>query len=749
MNRRYYDPARDIYPYNPFAQFQHLQIRLLQQEIQHQRITEEWRATVVRLPTEDLLLILNDVRGFFETRLPAMSRNAQGVYLGDIAITSSSQTQINIRTSYNPSIVEMEQRILALLNSGFQLIDLQSLIFTFHFRLAHLVGARSSALQENALQDVDGGPNNECLLRAILFHLLRFDSTSQILLQANRNRNGAAMAQLCAALNNPDNRSFIVKAFIKLKEMMKDFLPVLRQDYFDHLVSLFPTISVVVWLPNRHQARIIAKGINQVEENQVLHLRHDQIHQHVQIITNKKIYFGSSREKMCPDCFQFFPVREGSQVRYLNRKAYLDTHDCNLGNTHFVASHLCLVQKCKVCLRNQHVCQDFQKDEELRDEDHPYTCPECGMLSQSDQCMTYHRTQGKCQPKRTQCAFCGLTGNERVIRRHECGMNYCRTCKEIRPNQHKCFFARERKVMHDEKAGIRYFAYDIEAVLVPEGERTIYLQSDHAVQTPLYTHQINCIVVQELSLNPEEEDRSEPLIFSSYASFYQWLQDLPLQCIENLFFAHNNAKYDARMLFLAHIRHTGLLPRISWGGQRVLEMTLNFEKEGGRYYAKFRDSLFHISGPLKSFASTFGLKDSEKGWFPYKLNQFENVVYPNIPALTHFEPDSYSSKERAELVAWHLEQQGKPYDIQNELEKYCKQDVLILKKGLETYIRSAISAGSFNPLKKLTTASYCMAFYQAVHYNPKKFPIYPLSVAEEEFIQRSFHGGRTGKLIFI
>lgn len=191
------------------------------------------------------------------------------------------------------------------------------------------------------------------------------------------------------------------------------------------------------------------------------------------------------------------------------------------------------------------------------------------------------------------------------------------------------------------------------------------------------------------------------------------------------------------------MKKKGVPPSVQWSGQRIRQ--LSFASENNPYtWFRFMDSMFHIGGPLKNFTKTFGLPpEAKKGFFPYHLNSFQNIVYPDIPSLDHFEPDSYPASTRADLVEWHSKQQGKPYDLQKELEEYCKQDVLILKWGLETYIRDALAAGSFNPLKKATIAAYCLTLYQNKDYDPHSYPIHPLEDKEEQFVQQAFHGGRT------
>jgi len=345
------------------------------------------------------------------------------------------------------------------------------------------------------------------------------------------------------------------------------------------------------------------------------------------------------------------------------------------------------------------------------------------------------------------------------MRHHECGKRYCKKCKMMLPYEHECCFPVDRKILHaNNKAPPRYFAYDIESVLKEVGVREIPFMQDGVQvlkQTPCKNHFINCIVVQEMFIKTGDvfaEDGSHPELFHNFQDFFQWCKELPEENDQYIFFAHNNSKYDARMLMLAYNDLTGTLPDIQWANHRILSLTLPHPNPAVKL--RFRDSMLHISGGLAQFVKTFGLPEtSKKGFFPYHLNQFENIIYPDIPDIEHFEPDHKPEKVRQQLIEWHASMKGKPYDVQKELEGYCIQDVLLEKQGLEVYMKSGIETVQqisekhrdiiVNPLSSLTVAGHCLTLYQALDYDPIQFPVFPLSEEYSDMIQEAFHGGRT------
>ena len=749
MNRRRNIP--DTEPFDQqFGEFNLLRIRLLNEAYHIIRAQEDWQIHV-RHHTEDLEAIVRQVRHFYESRIPFMERNINGTPMGTIAITSSTQIQINLLTSINPSFEQLMNRLESLLDSGFDFIDVTQLVFRIHIRRRHFVQAKSDILihKGRGTLEVDGGPNGDCFFRALLSHLLKFDDTTQILLNRNRYKNGRDIQKICQTLNE-DGNSFLHRAMNRLKELLGNERPSVNAFYMDQVVKVFPSIQICFWYPTRHQTHDneFYKGASFIDDKHHLHLVYSARENHIWLVQNLKEYTGKPRHQFCFNCCQLLPKMYGSQVHMTGRLKYFDSHEC-LGGTLEMIDNVSrfIVKRCEHCLRPKEDCLAFRKEETPREDDRLAVCSACNLTTSSDQCHQYHIANSKCKPIRFVCPQCGSQGEEYAMRRHDCWTSFCRTCGVVRPRFHKCSFG--KKTNHTGYQNACYFAYDIEAVLMETDEvREIDFEENGLLvkrQVPITKHIINCIIVQEIVKTKEnivQEDGKDPIHFRDFKSFYEWTQQLSAETLQYRFYAHNNSRYDGRMLFNAYHELTGTIPYILWGGQRVLQ--LGWPHPNRYTYIHFHDSMFHISGPLKHFTKTFGLPPEEKkGFFPYAMNQLENVILPDIPDLQMFEPDSYPEKTRQELILWHESMKGKPYDVEKELVEYCKQDVKLLKWGLETYIRDAVAAKSFFPLEQNTIAGYCLNLYQTKHYDPRQFPIFPLSNHDEEFIQRAFHGGRT------
>ena len=130
---------------------------------------------------------------------------------------------------------------------------------------------------------------------------------------------------------------------------------------------------------------------------------------------------------------------------------------------------------------------------------------------------------------------------------------------------------------------------------------------------------------------------------------------------------------------------------------------------------------------------SFDLKELKKGYFPHTFNTPDHQGYVGpLPALQFFDPDGMSPAKKAELVAWHAEQEqemartGAQYDFQAELEAYCHSDVKLLKAGCEAFVKMFSQEAGFNPFKRCTTiASACIRYWRQHHLPDQKITVEP------------------------
>ena len=123
---------------------------------------------------------------------------------------------------------------------------------------------------------------------------------------------------------------------------------------------------------------------------------------------------------------------------------------------------------------------------------------------------------------------------------------------------------------------------------------------------------------------------------------------------------------------------------------------------------KFIDSLNYFHMPLSSLSKTYGLNKIEKGIFPHLFNTPENQSYdPSLdplPPLDVYSPGSMNIREIERFLEWYNEQlaSGCVFNFQNEIVRYCKQDVTILRLTCLD-IRKTFTKFGANPFVECTT----------------------------------------------
>jgi hypothetical protein len=144
----------------------------------------------------------------------------------------------------------------------------------------------------------------------------------------------------------------------------------------------------------------------------------------------------------------------------------------------------------------------------------------------------------------------------------------------------------------------------------------------------------------------------------------------------------------------------------------------------------------------------------EKGYFPHWFNTRANAEYSGpVPAASFFKPENMMAVPRAKFDAWHAEATAKttPNDplfdghwvLQSELERYCDNDVAILREGCIKFRQMFLdlSEQKCDPFTYITIASTCHALYCAAYMPENSIAILPAFVATE--LRNAMFGGRT------
>ena len=131
---------------------------------------------------------------------------------------------------------------------------------------------------------------------------------------------------------------------------------------------------------------------------------------------------------------------------------------------------------------------------------------------------------------------------------------------------------------------------------------------------------------------------------------------------------------------------------------------------------KFIDSLNFIPMSLAKFPKTFGMTELCKGYFPHLFNKEENQNYVGpIPPEAYYSPNTMKPETRKAFLTWHKEQRDNGYifDFNEEIIKYCRSDVDILRKCCMEFREMLCEITDIDPFEKcLTIASACHEVYR-------------------------------------
>ena len=319
-------------------------------------------------------------------------------------------------------------------------------------------------------------------------------------------------------------------------------------------------------------------------------------------------------------------------------------------------------------------------------------CNECKRLFKSQSCYDRHRTEpidgsGKtvCQVIKV-CEKCGKSThiNKLNPNGHICGRK-CQTCKVVIPREdteHKCYI---QPLEQDEDSSYNHMLFfDFEATQ----------END--------THEVNLCVVHD--------EEGEVALFQgkdTVKQFCKWLfTERHKGCIV---VAHNFQGYDG--YFIArHLIQNAIHYDIIYNGAKNLTLKVT------SWDIKFIDSLNFIPMALAKFPKTFGQEELCKGYFPHYFNKDENQNYVGpIPCKEDYGVNFMKPGERDAFIAWHDEQVANNYrfDFREEIIKYCRSDVDILRKCCLLYREMLREESDIDPFNKaLTIASYCQEVYR-------------------------------------
>ena len=319
-------------------------------------------------------------------------------------------------------------------------------------------------------------------------------------------------------------------------------------------------------------------------------------------------------------------------------------------------------------------------------------CDECNRVFKNQACYDRHKNEPINGGGRTvcevirRCKKCGKVMDVRHMKDggHICGKK-CRTCGLILKQEdtdHKCYI--QQLEQEEESSYNHLLFFDFEAT------------QEHGTHCP------NLCVVHD-------EEREVALFKGedTVKKFCEWLFTPEHKgCIV---VAHNFQGYDGYFI-TEFLVDNAIHYEVIYRGAKSLSMTIPL------FNIRFIDSINFIPMSLAKFPKTFGQDELCKGYFPHRFNKEENQNYVGpIPCQNDYGVNFMKPGEREAFIAWHDEQVANNYryDFRQEIIKYCRSDVDILRKCCLLYREMFRNETDIDPFNKaLTIASYCQEVYR-------------------------------------
>ena len=143
---------------------------------------------------------------------------------------------------------------------------------------------------------------------------------------------------------------------------------------------------------------------------------------------------------------------------------------------------------------------------------------------------------------------------------------------------------------------------------------------------------------------------------------------------------HNFKGYDSYPV-LKYLHENAILPKVMTTGSQYMSIEVPVCK------IRFIDSLNFIPMPLADMPKASRETEPTKGYFPHLFNRHENqsVVLPHLPDVQYYNPDGMKPKARQKFLSWYSEHMNDNFNFQEELLRYCRSDVDILRRCCQQF----------------------------------------------------------------
>lgn len=492
----------------------------------------------------------------------------------------------------------------------------------------------------------------KCLPRALVLGMAKADSIDRYEMQKLLRKNSVLLER--------KTRKLIKKCKINVDSENGCFLNDLVK-----VSKSYPEYQIVVYNDMNDSKSILYKTI---KTNKQINLFH--IENHFIAIKTVKGLFGYRYQ--CKDC----------ENLYNNPK----THKCSA--------------KCNYC-REVGLCPAVRA---------MLQCEQCNRRFRGPECFERHKKNEICK-RLWICSNCSKFIDEDAIpevKEHVCSDKFCNICKKIVAADHQCYIQ-----PYSKKPPSKYciIFFDLECT-----------QNTPAQHTETgFSHKPNLCVAQQichLCYNNDDDDleckncKQREFIFernTCVEKFVDFCEVYRPYANSNIcVIAHNFKSYDGHFIINELMKRNKPIKTVM-NGLKIL--TILYDN-----HIRYIDSINFIPMALKKFPESFGLPSIQKGFYPHLFNTDANFDYVgSIPDRSFFPEDTLSREENADFAIWYCNWfiTDKSYNNREELIKYCKMDVELLRRGCTRFMSDFIELADFNPfLQAITLAQTVMSVYR-------------------------------------
>ena len=140
---------------------------------------------------------------------------------------------------------------------------------------------------------------------------------------------------------------------------------------------------------------------------------------------------------------------------------------------------------------------------------------------------------------------------------------------------------------------------------------------------------------------------------------------------------HNFKGYDSYPI-LSYLYDNAILPNVITTGSKFMSIEVQ------QCNMRFLDSLNFLPMALAELPEAFGITELAKGFFPHLFNrkEFQNTTLPRLPEMKYYNPGGMKPGNRKNFLSWYNTHQNDSFCFSEELLKYCRSDVHILRQSV-------------------------------------------------------------------